>query len=126
MDYRIGLLGSVRNLVSLLWGVMSHLLRFLWSMVLPEAVLAAKVLALSKVPSPNPVEMPFAEHDHVIQTLAAYRTDHPFREWIPPWAPAGRDGPSMPMFFALLRNASPWTLSRSRIMNRRAVSYGNA
>jgi len=55
MNYRIGLLGSVRNLASLIWGVMSCLLRFLWLMATPKAVLAAKVLALQSPDRPGEV-----------------------------------------------------------------------
>ncbi len=40
------LLGTARDLFSLLWGVLGCMLRFLWLSVLPKAVLVAKLMAL--------------------------------------------------------------------------------
>ena len=46
MSDRIDLLGTARNLLSLLWGVSGYVLPFLWLFALPKAVLVAKLMAL--------------------------------------------------------------------------------
>ncbi len=50
MSDRIGLLGTARNLLLLLWGVLGYVLRFLWLLVLPKAALVAKLMALGVSP----------------------------------------------------------------------------
>ena len=46
MSDRIDLIGTFRNLLSFLWGVLGHVLRFLWLLVMPKTVLVAKLMAL--------------------------------------------------------------------------------
>ena len=46
MSDRIGLLGTARNLLLLLWGVLGYVLRSLWLLVLPRAALVTRLMAL--------------------------------------------------------------------------------
>ena len=44
MSNRTDLIGTGRNLLSLFWGVLGYLLRFLWLLCVPKAVLVAKLM----------------------------------------------------------------------------------
>ena len=70
--------------------------------------------------------MAFTEDDHVVETLATYRADHPFDVGILPRAPAGGDGLLDPELVNSTPEERAVDPSRSRIMYRGAVSKGHA
>src|SRR5215831_10504755 len=46
----------------------------------------SRFVVIAKITFQYPAQMLLAEHNHVIQALATYASDHPLGVWILPWA----------------------------------------
>src|SRR5688572_30370014 len=59
--------------------------------VLLQGEMCAGPMIIGDIRRQEPSQMPFAEDDHMVQTLAANGSDQPFREWILPRAQRARE-----------------------------------